>query len=555
MGQLTIRYSLSNSLNQFANLNALSYVNFPAITYKELYQKVYALSTQLKHLGIVPGDKIAILSSNGPNWGITYLATVCMGAVVVPILNDFSKNEIQNILNHSETKVLFISKNLLHKMDNDGYSYLKHVINIGNFSANTDFPAFQSADLGPITTDFTSANIDSLFGTLDDDALASIIYTSGTTGQSKGVMLSHKNLMSNVYNVSRIQAITPTDRLLSVLPMSHTYECTLGFLMPMTFGAHVFYFNGPPVSSVLLPALKTVRPTMMLTVPLIIEKIYRNKILPVVSKGIMKHLFHFAPTRKAFSYMVGLQLRKTFGKQLHFFGIGGALLDARVELFLKEAHFPYEIGYGLTETAPLLAGSPGGKRKYRSTGPSVPGQELKILNPNPKTGEGEIVARGSNIMKGYYKNEELSRACFTPDGWFKTGDLGVLDHKLRLFIKGRLKNMILRANGENIYPEEIEAVVNRHKLVVESIVYEMKGKLIAKVSLDYDEIEKRYSNLKETAQLLQNNLQEYIAKILEEIKVYVNSEVSSSSKLVLVLEQPVPFIKTPTMKIKKYLYI
>ncbi|HNY07301.1 MAG TPA: AMP-binding protein, partial [Bacteroidales bacterium] len=245
----------------------------------------------------------------------------------------------------------------------------------------------------------------------------------------------------------------------------------------------------------------------------------------------------------------------TFGKQLHFFGIGGALLDAKVELFLKEAKFPYEIGYGLTETSPLLAGSPGGKRRYRSTGPSVPGQELKIINVNPKTGEGEIIAKGDNVMKGYYKNEELTKTCFTKDGWFKTGDLGVFDKHMRLYIKGRLKNMILRANGENIYPEEIEAVVNRHKLVVESIVYEMKGKLIAKVNLDYEEIEKRFKNMKEAAQLFQNDIQQYIKKILDDIKTYVNNEVSNSSKLVLVLEQPDPFIKTPTMKIKKYLYV
>ncbi|HNY08049.1 MAG TPA: AMP-binding protein, partial [Bacteroidales bacterium] len=328
MSQLTIRHLLINSFQQFADLDALSYVDSPAITYRELYQKVFTLSVQLKGIGITKGDKIAILSGNGPNWGISYLATVCMGAVVVPILNDFSKNEIQNILNHSETKVLFISKNLLHKMGNEGYEFVKHIINIEDFSANTSFESFALPFPDPSNTDFSTANIDELFGTLEDDALASIIYTSGTTGQSKGVMLSHKNLMSNMQNTSRIQPITPNDRLLSVLPLSHTYECTLGFLLPLSSGGQIFYFKGAPVPSVLLPALKTIRPTMMLTVPLIIEKIYRNKIQPVVSKGLMKYLFHFPPTRKAFSYMVGLKLKKTFGKQLHFFGIGGALLDA-----------------------------------------------------------------------------------------------------------------------------------------------------------------------------------------------------------------------------------
>ena len=245
---------------------------------------------------------------------------------------------------------------------------------------------------------------------------------------------------------------------------------------------------------------------------------------------------------------------KTFGGKIHFFGIGGALLDPAVERFLIEAKFPYAIGYGLTETSPLLAGASPKTVKYRSTGFSPPGQQLKLINVNPKTGEGEVVAKGENIMKGYFKDEEKTRECFTDDGWFKTGDLGFMNKENRLYIRGRLKNMIVGASGENIYPEAIESVLNNQKLVLESIVYELKGKLVAKVHLDYEEIEKVFKNLIETASDIQHDMQTQVRNVLEEIRTHVNSELSSFSKLTSILEQTDPFIKTPTLKIKRYLY-
>ena len=238
----------------------------------------------------------------------------------------------------------------------------------------------------------------------------------------------------------------------------------------------------------------------------------------------------------------------------YFFGIGGALLDPAVERFLIEAKFPYAIGYGLTETSPLLAGANPRTVKHRSTGFAPPGQYLKLININPKTGEGEVVAKGENIMKGYFKDEEKTRECFTDDGWFKTGDLGFMNKKNRLYIRGRLKNMIVGASGENIYPEAIESVINNQKLVLESIVYELKGKLVAKVHLDYEEIEQVFNNLIETASDMQHDMQTHIRNVLEEIRAHVNIELSSFSRLTLILEHPDPFIKTPTLKIKRYLY-
>jgi long-chain acyl-CoA synthetase len=555
MRETTLRETIKKSSEDFAHNNALSFVDSQPITYSELYRRIVAVAFALQFLGIKKGDKVAILSSNNPNWGITYLATLFNGAVVVPILNDFSAREVQNILNHSEAKVLFVSDNLKSKVLSEGYEALQCVINIHNYSLSKQLAGGENMHFAPdFGEESLPDNLEKSFGALSEEDLAAIIYTSGTTGTSKGVMLSHKNLISNIQCTSKLQPILPTDRLLSILPLAHTYECTLGFLMPLTFGGSVYYINGSPTASILMPALQKVRPTMMLTVPLIIEKIYKSKILPKFSCGMAGMLYKLPPFRKIFHLLAGIALKKTFGGKVHFFGIGGAMLDPATEKFLREARFPYAIGYGLTETSPLIAGSSPEITKFRSTGPCLEGQQLKLINVNPETGEGEIVAKGDNVMKGYYKNEELTRNAFTDDGWFKTGDLGSLDNKNRLYIKGRLKNMILGANGENIYPEEIEAVINRHGLVVESIVYQQKGRLVAMVHLDYSEIEYRYASLKVSARNLQSDMQQYVRKNLDEILLSVNSQVSKFSKLAVVIEQPAPFEKTPTHKIKKYLY-
>jgi len=554
MEVLTLKNLIINSRNNFGERKALSFYDSEGYTYNQLYSEVLKLALKLHNLGIRKGDKVAILNVNSPNWGVTYLATVYMGAVAVPILNDFSKKEIRNILEHSESKVLFVSKNLKSKVDNN-YQFLKYVFDIDNFSIDQSLTPLPLTDIKKEKiVNKTDLPEEEQFESINDDDLASIIYTSGTTGSSKGVMLSHKNLVSNIKGIFRVQEVIPGDRFLSILPLSHSYECTLGFLLALKYGASVYYLRGLPTANLLLPALKKVKPTIMLSVPLIIEKIYRAKILPAFSKGIAKKLYSFPITRKLLNRLAGLKLMKTFGGEIHFFGIGGALLDPAVEQFLIEAKFPYAIGYGLTETSPLLAGANPRTVKYRSTGFCTPGQQLKLINVNSKTGEGEIVAKGDNIMKGYFKDEEKTRECFTDDGWFRTGDLGFLNKNNRLYIKGRLKNMIVGASGENIYPEAIESVVNNHRLVLESIVYELKGKLVAKVHLDNEEIEKVFKNLIKTAGDIQNDMQAYITNTLEEIRMHVNSELSGFSRLTLILEQPDPFIKTPTLKIKRYLY-
>jgi long-chain acyl-CoA synthetase len=365
-------------------------------------------------------------------------------------------------------------------------------------------------------------------------------------------MLTHRNISFNAQKGRKIQWIDENDRFLSVLPLSHTYENTLGLILPMLCGSCVYYLRKPPTPAVLLPALAEVKPTMMLTVPLIIEKIYFNKIMPAFrDKMALRILYKIPLIRKTLNAAAGKKLIKTFGGELKFYGIGGAKLNRAVERFLIEARFPYAIGYGLTETSPLLAGSGPQKSVFESTGPAIEGIELKINKPDARTGEGEIWARGPNVMKGYYKEPEMTGEVLTPDGWFRTGDLGTMDNKNNLYIKGRLKNMIIGASGENIYPEEIESVINNFRFVVESLVVQQKGKLVALVHINMEELEKKYQSLKED---VTRQVEDKVDEILNELKAYVNSHVNKFSQIQKVVLQPFPFQKTATLKIKRFLY-
>jgi long-chain acyl-CoA synthetase len=540
--KFTLPYLFSESVRRNHNRNALGIVGEMTKSYGEVNSDKLALMAWFENLGIKPGDKVAILSTSMPNWGISYLAIVSMGAVVVPILPDFSKKEIENILKHSETKAIFVSERLANKIHLDNLPGIEYVISVENFTLiKGNSQNSYEHDRTPVE----EYNI-------DEDDVASIIYTSGTTGKSKGVVLTHKNISFNAVKTLNIQSVKPGDRLLSILPLSHAYENTLGFILPMISGATVYYLSKAPTPSVLLPALKQVKPTLMLSVPLIIEKIYRNKILPKFQKNrITKILYGIPFIRKQLNRIAGKKLMDTFGGELIFFGIGGAKLDKRVEKFLREAKFPYAIGYGLTETSPLLAGCNADHTKLQSTGKKLDGIQVKINNPDIQTGEGEIWVKGPTVMKGYYKEPELTNEVFSEDGWFKTGDLGVFDKNNNLYIRGRLKNMILGETGENIYPEDIESVINNFKHVVESIVVQKKGKLVAMVHLNREEIEQRYHSLKGE---FTNYIETRIEEIRNELHTYINSHVNRFSRIQHVMIRNQPFEKTPTQKIKRFLY-
>ena len=540
--QQTFPELLKQSVEKNGTRPALAFVGETPFTYNEMNSRVQAVMAFLEQMGIVKGDTVALLSTNMPHWGIAYFSIVSMGAIVVPLLPDFSSDEIKNTLKHSGAKAIFISTSLVSKLPDRLPSHLKHKIAIENFSlidAPTETPDFQPGSLP-----------EKEYPVAEND-LAAIIYTSGTTGKSKGVMLTHKNICSNAVQSKTIQNITNTDRFLSVLPLSHTYENTIGFILPIINGACIYYLSKPPSPSVLLPALQKVKPTIMLTVPLIIEKIYRSKILPAFTENkVMKRLYRYTLTRKMLNRTAGKKLIKTFGGALHFFGIGGAKLNEEVEQFLIEAKFPYAIGYGLTETSPLLAGFGPFNGKLQSAGEPLQGVQLKIHDPDAETGEGEIWAKGDNVMQGYYKEPELTKHVLTEDGWFRTGDLGIFDDDGYLFIRGRSKNVIIGSGGENIYPEEIESIINSFKHVLESLVVEQKGKLVALVHFDREEMEKKYLNLKEGI----DDFEAKCAEVVSDLKVFVNAKVNRFSRISKVEPHKEEFVKTATKKIKRFLY-
>ncbi len=539
---LTIPFLAGESFRKHGGNKAMGFVGEEVITYDQLKGKVDSVMALLEKYSVQKGDKVAILSGGMPNWGAVYLAVTSMGAVVVPVLNDFTAGEISNVLIHSGTKLLFVSGALELKIADFASDTLKAVVSTEDFSVLSGFNGAVYDPEAKPAKDYP----------VSEEDLAAIIYTSGTTGKSKGVMLTHRNICFTAEQVRTIQFVVETDVFLSILPLSHTYEQTLGLILPLFNGASIYYLHKAPTPSVLLPALEEVKPTTMLTVPLIMEKIYFGKIAPTFNKSkALSFLYHTAPGRRFFNKLAGKKLYKTFGGRLRFFGIGGAKLNPTVEQFLLDAKFPYAIGYGLTETAPMLAGTKVGSTKLGTTGPAMEGVTLKINNPDRVTGEGEVWARGDNVMKGYYNEPQMTAEVLTPDGWFRTGDLGTMDKDNFLSIKGRLKNMIVSSSGENIYPEEIELVINDFSHVIESLVVQQKGKLVAMVHLNIEELQTKYHMMKkEYSEKAEQMIDEY----LEEVRRYVNSKVNKFSQVQMVVYQPEPFQKTATLKIKRFLY-
>ena len=497
-------------------------------TYSSLKAKSDSLSKKLTQYGIGAGDKVAILSQSMPNWSAAFFSIVPFGRIAIPILPDSSVNEVTNILEHSESKVIFVSQKLAGKLSQECRDKMTLVIDMDTFEV-------LQADDDKFTCDGRTS-----IPTPDD--IATIIYTSGTTGSAKGVVLSHRNLASNVITCYHSCKRGEKDRWLSVLPMAHTLEMTLCMLYPMYCGATVYYLPKPPVASLLL---KIVKPTTMLTVPLIIEKVYKGSVLPTIQKSrtltwMNEHM------NGLMCKIIGMKIKKTFGGKMSFYGIGGAKLDPEVENFLLKAGFPYAIGYGLTETSPLLGYAMYGWRAVGSFGYPVYNVKLKLHNVNPETGEGEIVAKGPNVMLGYYKDPVRTKSVFTEDGWFRTSDIAVMDEKGRYYIKGRNNNMILGPSGENIYPEEIENVINNVEGVSESIVVERDGKLVALVQPAENFIE--WDN--ESEDKLYEKLDAWKAKLLK----ITNKNVSKASQVSSVEVMKEPFEKTATQKIRRFKY-
>ena len=542
----TLPSLVDRSLKMFSELDSFAKAGEEAMSYKELNEKIHNMVDFLQKNGIYKGDKVILLSENMPNWSVAYFATTYFGAVIVPVLPDFHVSDVHHIIRHSEAKAVFVSKRHLQTIEECEETNIKLVIKLDDLTLAQEL--CEKSYISKIVHKVTKTQ-DSYRPNEND--LAALIYTSGTTGHSKGVMLSHKNLITNALSSYQKVTIVPSDVFLSILPLAHTLECTVGLIIPVLHGSSVFYIDKTPTPSVLLKSFKIVKPTMMLSVPLIIEKIYKNKVLPNFTNSfILRNLYKVGFIRKRLNIIAGKKLIETFGGRLRFFGIGGAALSPYVEEFLIEAKFPYIIGYGLTETAPLIAGSIlGDKIKIKSTGIPFPGVRVKIRNKNQDTGEGEITVRSPSVMMGYFKDQEKTDEVMD-DGWFLTGDLGYLDEDGFLYISGRIKNVIIGSGGENIYPEQIEATINQNLTVADSLVIMQNNTLIAKVHLDYEVVDKIFN----ADSSPDSQVRESIDNLLEEMRVDLNTKVASYCKVVKFVEQIEPFVKTPTKKIKRFLY-
>lgn len=535
---LTLKSLIDYSVSQFADCTSVSFVDGKPITYKELGEKIDEFAALLFSSGLKKGDKVALFSHNMPNWVIAYFSVVSRGLIIVPVLPDFTTEEVENVLTHSESKVLIVSERLFPKVSQIETPDLIVKIKLDDFSFLSDISKL-TFDSNKITeTDVT------------EDDVAAIIYTSGTTGRSKGVVLKHKSVTFVAMQSYTVQPINHNDVFLSFLPLSHTYENSIGMLYPIMYGATIYFLEKLPTAPVLIAAMEKIKPTMMLSVPLIMEKLYKNQIYLKFRTSMLKKLVYRTPvTRKIIHHIAGKKLYKTFGGRLKFFGIGGAKLDYYVERFLKEAKFPYAIGYGLTETAPLLAGAAPHQTKLQSTGYALEGVELRINEPD-ELGVGEIWAKGPNVMLEYYKNPEATAEVLTTDKWFRTGDLGQFDKKKRLFIKGRLKNTIIGASGENIYPEDIESIINNTAYVSESLVVEEDGFLVAKILLDLEMAEKNIEHIK----LIIEEKKEHYHDWKNQLKKDINSKLGRSSQINRVDIMEEPFEKTASQKIKRFKY-
>jgi long-chain acyl-CoA synthetase len=559
--RLTLNALLERSVAHYADRAALQSIDGSAVlTYNAFNEAVVMLTTRLAAAGIERGDKVALCSENMPNWGVAYFAVTTMGAVIVPILPDFHDNEIRHIIAHAECSGVFLSKKKRDAIDHEGMQRLSSVILTDDLSDDLAFTGVEPTMMQKGSERFQrfKDGAKGLTGFKDEkrasgpgeDDLAAIIYTSGTTGSSKGVMLTHRALAFQALVAQCVIDIRPEDRFLSILPLAHTYECSVGFLVPFAKGASVTYLSRVPTPKILTDAMAVVKPTFMLSVPLVIEKIFKNRVLSAFHKNLFIRTLYSIPfVRKTLHKLAGRKLLETFGGELRFFGVGGAPLSPMVEQFLIDAGFPYSIGYGLTETAPLLAGAAPYVTKPNAIGPAIDSVELRILHPNAK-GEGSIMAKGPNVMLGYYKDPEKTAAVLDEDGWFNTEDLGYLDADGYLFISGRSKNVILGPSGENIYPEQLEAILMEDELVEDALVYDVEKQLVARIHFDYEKLDERYG----IKHMSETQLHREIEKLMESIKTETNSRVSKFSKITRMIEQREPFVKTPTKKIKRYLY-
>lgn len=532
------------------DLPALSeYTTRQSLTYGELATTIAQTHTFFEHTGIKPGSRIAVCGKDTINWVVAYMATVTYGAVIVPILAEFNPVDITHIVNHSEAELLFISEHIWEHIDPNALLRVKGVLSLDTKkilyeSEGEDFNRIQRLFRRRFNKKYPSGytSHDVHFIDRSNEEIVEINYTSGTTGFSKGVMLTGRNLAGNVCFGINSELHFRSSRALAFLPLAHAYGCAFDMLTPLAVGSHITLLCKTPSPRVLLKALSEVRPNLVICVPLILEKIYKNQILPMISKGTMRWTLAIPFLDNYIYSKIRKKLIDAFGGEFEEVIVGGAPLNHEVEEFLYKIKFPFTVGYGMTECGPLISYTPWREFKLGSSGKVLPIMEAMILSDNPETTPGEVCVRGVNVMKGYYKNPTATDLVLDKDGWLKTGDMGTLSTDGTLYLRGRSKTMILSASGQNIYPEEIEAKLNNMPFVAESLVVERDGKLVGLVYPDYEAVDRLGISVTELDDSMEN------------VRHELNKLVAPYEKITKIILMPNEFEKTPKRSIKRFLY-
>lgn len=519
-------------------------------TYGQVAQEIAKLHLLFKHCSLRRGDKIAVIGKNNARWCIAYMATVTYGAIVVPILQDFNPNDVHHIISHSESVFLFTSDTIWDNLEEEKIQGVRGVFSL------TDFRCLHQRDGETVQrflkhldeemhetypNGFTKEDV--VYTDLSNDKVMLLNYTSGTTGFSKGVMLTGNNLAGNVTFGIRTKLLERGNKILSFLPLAHAYGCAFDFLTATAVGSHVTLLGKVPSPKILMKAFEEIKPNLIITVPLVIEKIYKNVIQPLINKKGMKWALSIPLLDNQIYGQIRKKLIDALGGRFKEVIIGGAAMNPEVEEFFYKIKFPFTIGYGMTECAPLISYAPWNEFVMTSSGKVLDIMEARIYKENPEDKLGEIQVRGENVMAGYYKNEEATKEVFTEDGWLRTGDLGTMDENQNLFIRGRSKTMILSSSGQNIFPEEIEAKLNNMPFILESLVIERNKKLVALVYADYEALDS-----------LGLNNPENLRTIMDENLKNLNKSVAAYEKVSKIQLYPTEFEKTPKRSIKRYLY-
>lgn len=539
---------VEDSIRKNWDIEALSNYQGRAYSYKDIAITMIKLHLLFEKAGIREGDKVCLIGKNSANWCSVYLAAVTYGAVIVPVLPDFKHEDLINIINHSDSKFMVADKNIMEKLDYGDMPAVNTVLSAENFEyldGRDKEVKKMAGDIDKVFNEkYPELSPDMIkFSDIDNEELAVISYTSGTTGFSKGVMVPHRSLAANIRYAQNNMPLEPGDKIVSFLPLAHTYGCAFEFLFPFTYGCHITILTKTPSPQIILQAFKEIKPRLILSVPLVVEKIYKKKLQPVISKPLMKMLLKTPGVNNLLLSRIKKKLYESFGGNFQEMVIGGAAFNADIEKFFIKIGFPFTVGYGMTECGPLISYASWDTTKPGASGRPVDTLEVTIDSSDPQKEVGEIILRGDNVMLGYYKNEKATKEVIDEDGWMHTGDLGIMDKDKNIYIKGRSKAMLLGPSGKNIYPEEIESLISTQPLISEAVIISTDdNKLVALVHPDFEAMKK------------EGVKKEQLEEILENTRREVNNRMPNYMAVSRFKIRDEEFDKTPKKSIKRFLY-